>query len=237
MNELDIRTISPKLIKAYREAVYVIQIEDREIALQVNKASPQLAKLMMEWEVSTAAFLTAFNPFSQVLDPQENEARQKKMWADAQPMCPKIFPGIGRDKNDQWPHELSMLALGIHQQDAQALADQYEQNAFLWISNEQGFVSLKLRHPIAEATDQELQEWMLGLSQPHMLALLRGAYPDVKWLMTISEAEMEHWLFPQYWDLNKPWPLATPDGTAISAGTEMDRMFKLTASGLEKLYS
>jgi hypothetical protein len=78
---------------------------------------------------------------------------------------------------------------------------------------------------------------MLGLSQPHMLALLRGAYPDVKWLMTISETEMEHWLFPQYWDLNQPWPLATPDGTAISAGTEMDRMFKLRASGLEKLYS
>jgi len=55
--------------------------------------------------------------------------------------------------------------------------------------------------------------------------------------MTVSEGEREHWLFPQYWDLNKPWPLATPDGTAISAGTEMDRMFKLTASGLEKLYS
>lgn len=237
MDELEIRTISPKLIKAYREAVYVVHLGDREIALQVNQASSQLAELMKEWEVTTAAFLTAFNPYSQALDAQENEARQKKMWIDALPMCSKIFPGIGRDKDGQWPHELSMLTLGIHLEDAKALADKYAQNAFLWVSNEQGFVSLKLQHPIGEPTNQELQEWTLGLSQAHMLALLRGSYPDVKWLMTISEAELEHWLFPQYWDLNQPWPLATPDGTAISAGTEMDRMFKLTASGLEKLYS
>lgn len=237
MNELNTKTISPKLIKAYREAIYVINLGDREIALQVSKASLPLAKLMEEWDVSTAAFLTGFNPYSKILDSQENELRQKKMWSDAQPICSKIFPGIGRDKNDQWPDELSMLALGINLQDAQALADQYEQNAFLWISNRQGFVSLKLRHPIAEPPDEDLKEWGLGLSQPYTLAILRGAYPDVKWLMTISEAEMEHWLFPDHWDLNKPWPLATPEGVAISAGTEMDRMFKLTASGLEKLYS
>ena len=236
MNELETKTISPALIKAYREAVYVVDIGDQEIALQVNKASSRLANLMVDWEVTTAAFLTAFNPYSQVLDPEENAARQKRMWADALPMCPKIFPGIGRDKDDQWPHELSMLALGIHLEDAQALADRYEQNAFIWISNEQGFVSLKLRHPIAEPSEQELYDWIQSLSQAHMLAVLRGSNLDLKWLMTISEAEREHWLFPQYWDLNQPWPLATPDGTAISAGTEMDRMFKLTASGLEKLY-
>ena len=237
MDELEIRTISPKLIKAYREAVYVVHLGDREIALQVNQASGQLAELMHEWEVSTAAFLTACNPYRHTLDAQENEARQKKMWADAQPMCPKIFPGIGRDKDGQWPHELSMLTLGIHLEDAKSLATQYQQNAFLWISNEQGFVSLKLQYPIADPTDAELHEWTLGLSQAHLLALMRGSYPDVKWLMTISKAELEHWLFPQYWDLNQSWPLATPDGTAICAGTEMDRMFKLSASGLEKLYS
>lgn len=236
MNELETKSISPVLIRAYREAVYVVDIGDQEIALKVNKASSQLANLMVDWEVTTAAFLTAFNPYSQAFDPEENAARQKRMWADALPMCPKIFPGIGRDQDDQWPHELSMLALGIHLEDAQALADCYEQNAFLWISNEQGFVSLKLRHPIAEPTEQELYDWTLSLSQAHMLAVLRGAYPDLKWLMTISEAEREHWLFPQYWDLNRPWPLACPDGTAISAGTEMDRMFRLAASGLEKLY-
>lgn len=237
MNELAIRTISPALIKAYRDAVYLIHLGDQEIALQVNQASHQLVKLMDEWEVSTAAFLTAFNPYSQTLDAQENEARQKKMWADAQPMCPKIFPGLGRDQRNQWPHELSMLALGIHLEDAQTLADRYEQNAFLWVSNEQGFVSLKLRHPIAEPTSQEWHEWTLHLSQAHMLALMQGTHPDAKWLMTIPEAELEHWLFPQHWDLNEPWPLATPEGAPISTGTEMDRMFRLAASGLEKLHS
>ena len=237
MSEQDIRGISPNLIKAYREAVYVVDFGDREITLQVGKANAALAKSMKGCEVTTAAFLTAFNPYSQVVDSVENEVRQKRMWADAQPMCPKIFPGIGRDKNDQWPHELSMLALGIDLEDAQALADRYEQNAFLWISNEPAFVGLKLRHPIAEPTTEELKEWLLKQPQHYQLALLRGTYPDVKWLMTISEAETEHWLFPERWDLNQPWPHATPDGTAISAGTEMDRMFKLTASGLEKLYS
>ena len=160
------RSISPNLIKAYRQAIYVVHLGDREIALQVNQASLPLAKLMEEWEVTTAAFLTAFNPYSQVLDPAENEARQKQMWVDALSMCPKIFPGIGRDKNDQWPHELSMLALGIGLQDAQALADQYEQNAYLWISNEQGFVSLKLRHTMRSLVSKSS---MSGLKASHRL--------------------------------------------------------------------
>jgi hypothetical protein len=237
MSEQDIRGISPNLIKAYREAVYVVDFGDGEITLQVGKANPALAKFMKGCDVTTAAFLTAFNPYSQVVDSVENEARQKSMWTDAQPMCPKIFPGIGRDKNDQWPHELSMLALGIRLEDAQALADRYGQNAFLWISNEQGFVGLRLCHPIAEPTTEELKEWLFKQPQHYQLAVLRGTNLDVKWLMTISEAETGHWLFPERWDLNQPWPLATPDGTAISAGTEMDRMFKLTASGLEKFYS
>lgn len=64
MSELDIRSISPKLIKAYREAIYVVHLGDREIALQVGKVSAELAELMKDWEVSTAAFLTAFNPYS-----------------------------------------------------------------------------------------------------------------------------------------------------------------------------
>ena len=49
--------------------------------------------------------------------------------------------------------------------------------------------------------------------------------------MTVSEGEQAHWLSPTDWDLNKPWPLAKPDGSSMGIGTELDRIFKIIAAG------
>ncbi len=54
--------------------------------------------------------------------------------------------------------------------------------------------------------------------------------------MSTPALEQAHWLAPEQWDLNKIWPLARPDGTAMGIGTEMDRMFKLIAAGIQKVY-
>ena len=53
--------------------------------------------------------------------------------------------------------------------------------------------------------------------------------------MSTSIKEQLHWLDIDSWDLNRPWPLAKPDGSAMGIGTELDRMFKLIAAGQSRM--
>jgi hypothetical protein len=146
-------SISPELVKAYCEADYVIHIADRDIVLRVGKANLELAGLMRGYEVATAAYLTAFNPFSAVSSSQENELNQSALIADIYSLGRKYALGEGRDVANLWASEASVLAMGISFESAELLAERYKQNAFLWISNEDGFVSLNLRYPIAAGVD------------------------------------------------------------------------------------
>jgi hypothetical protein len=141
-------SISPELVKAYCEADYVIHIADADIALRVGKASPKLAELMRGYEVNSAAYLTAFNPFSALLSSQENELNQSALVADIHSLGLKYLLGEGKDVTNLWASEASALALGISFESAELLAERYKQNAFLWISSKDAFVSLNLRYPI-----------------------------------------------------------------------------------------
>jgi hypothetical protein len=142
-------SIPPELVKAYCEADYVVHIADQDIVLRVGKSSPELASLMRGYEVNSAAYLTAFNPFSVVSSSQENELNQSALIADVYSLGLKCVLGEGRDIANLWASEPSALVLGISFQSAELLAERYKQNAFLWISSEDAFVSLNLRYPIA----------------------------------------------------------------------------------------
>jgi hypothetical protein len=148
MNKLT-HFIPIELVKAYCDADYVVQTADQDIVLRVGSASPQLASLMRGYEVNSAAYLTAFNPFSAVSSAQENELNQSALTADIRSLGLKCILGEGRDVANLWASEASALALGISFQSAELLAERYKQNAFLWISSEDAFVSLNLRYPIA----------------------------------------------------------------------------------------
>jgi len=147
------RSISPELVKAYCEADYVIHLADRDIVLKVGKTNPELAILMRRYEVTTAAYLTAFNPFSAVSSSQENDLNQSALIADIYSLGLKYVLGEGRDVANLWASEASVLAMGISFESAEILAKRYQQNAFLWISSGDGFVSLNLRYPIAAGMD------------------------------------------------------------------------------------
>jgi len=139
--------ISAELEKAYREALYVIHCEDKNIVLRVEHANPELAALMKIHETNSAAFLTAFNPYSILSTAEENVRNQNSLIADIHSLGLTSIAGEGSDSSNLWPSEPSVLALGISLQSAELLADRYGQNAFLWISSDDGFVGLNLRYP------------------------------------------------------------------------------------------
>jgi hypothetical protein len=49
--------------------------------MRIGQPCPELTRLMAERNTSCAAFITAWNPFSQQLSPKENEQRQQELKA------------------------------------------------------------------------------------------------------------------------------------------------------------
>jgi hypothetical protein len=230
------KTVHPNLVRAYREAIYIVNEGDDAIALKVGEVSPALAALMHVHKATTAAILTAYNPYSEIQPSAENERMQAALVAELKATAVVCFDAIGSDPNGDWEPEASTLALGISLVEAERLADQFSQNAFLWISNASAFINLKLRYPVGDPTPDELTQWFAQLDDELRAPAIALSAQERNWLMTTSRSEQRHWLLPSAWDWNTPWPLARPDGCAISIGTELDRMFKLVSSGLEKLH-
>jgi hypothetical protein len=227
-------SISPSLVRAYREAKFVVDYTS-PITLLVGQSNSSLRTLLKEHNVSTAAFITAFNPYSNVLSDQENIGAQNSLLKDIKALGLPSINGFGQDIAEQWPKELSVLILDITESQAEVLADKYSQNAFIWIGSVDAFPALRLRHPIALPTSDELTEWLskLAINLSSKAKLLSPL--DQAWIMSVTDTEQKHWLDTDSWDLNKVWPLAKPDGSAMGIGTELDRVFKLIAAGQSQI--
>jgi hypothetical protein len=191
---------------------------------------------MRAHKVQTAAIITAYNPFSETQPSAENERQQKVLVAALKPKSIACFDAIGSDPEGEWEPEASKLALGISLVDAERLADQFGQNAFIWINTADAFVSLRLRFAIGKPQQDEVQDWIATLPEPLQGQAKARTIKEQALLMSVARQEQIHWLNPNGWDLNQVWPLACPDGSAMGIGTEMDRMFKLIAAGIQKVY-
>jgi hypothetical protein len=230
------KTVHPNLVRAYREAIYIVNEGDDAIALKVGEVGHALAALMRVHKIQTAAIITAYNPFSEIQPSAENERQQKALVAALKSKSIACFDAIGSDPEGKWQPEASTLALGISLVDAERLADQFGQNAFIWINTVDAFISLRLRFEIGVPNNEEVQDWIQALPEPLQGEAQTRSIKEQALLMSVASQEQLHWLNPNGWDLNEVWPLSCPDGSAMGIGTEMDRMFKLIAAGIQKVY-
>ena len=143
------RTISPELIRAYREAHYIVLDEGKEIRLQVDTINLELARLMSNKNAHTASVLTAYNPYSEVKTKQDNELAQMQLRQRLQEKGIAMLDAIGRDAKEQWESEPSVLALDLTLKQAETLADEFGQNAFIWVPKQDAVIELCLRYPSA----------------------------------------------------------------------------------------
>jgi Protein of unknown function (DUF3293) len=114
-------TIPTELLQAYAETRYTVHT-DEKFTLKIGELSPSLLHLFHQTNALCAAFVTAYNPFSEQLTVTQNEALQTALKADLTKRSLKFIDGIGQHLNGQWPGEPSVLILARH----------YEQNAFVW---------------------------------------------------------------------------------------------------------
>jgi hypothetical protein len=119
------------LLAAYLQTEYWVHGEPAFL-LQIDQTSEALKALYREFHVQSAAFITAYNPWSKTLSEAENRARQSQLETSMAGLGFPILPGIGQDPSGEWPGEVSCLVLGIDQETALRVGREYEQNAIVW---------------------------------------------------------------------------------------------------------
>lgn len=124
-------TIDPGLVEAYKATDYRVDAHP-PFVLKIGLASPQLAQLYHQHGATCAAFLTACNPYSEVVGDVENAAFLHKLGRELTSLGLTFIPGMGQDNQGQWPGEPSFLIFGLQLDEAQAMGAQYRQNALVW---------------------------------------------------------------------------------------------------------
>lgn len=223
--------VHPRLLLAYRRARYVVETP-APVELRVGRASRELSDVLRNVRCDTAALLTAYNPASQVTDDHANRQAQRRLQHDLESLGVGCLAGFGEDADGCWPPEPSLLALGLSRAHADTLADKYGQSAYLWFGSEAAYCSLRLRQALLIPGDNEIMRWRETLPPAERDRAAGLNARDQAALMSVPDIERSHWLSPESWDLNMPWPLTLPEGGSIGVGTELDRMFKLIASGM-----
>ncbi|MFN3890745.1 MAG: DUF3293 domain-containing protein [Beijerinckiaceae bacterium] len=123
--------ISDELIKAYGDTDYVV-LNTAPFTLKIGKRSPELQEIYERHRVRSAAFLTAWNPYSQLRAADENARRNEELADELKRRGLKALPAVGRDPSGKWAGEESFLVLGIAPEIASTLGIQFEQNGYLW---------------------------------------------------------------------------------------------------------
>ncbi len=123
--------IDPALIQAYRETQYRV-LGAHSMVLRPDVFSNDLAALHQTLAVDCSGFITACNPYSQVVDARANTQRQSELAGVLASCGLVVFEGMGKHPNAQWTAEPSFLVAGIALDEACAMGRQFEQNAIIW---------------------------------------------------------------------------------------------------------
>jgi len=124
--------LEPDLIAAYKDTSFQAHVGDEMITLKVGQQCPALQSVFGQHNVTTACYITAYNPFGRLLTWQENEDRNARMRTKLASVYP-IFDGVGVDPNGEWEGEASILALGASKDASLTLAEAWEQNAVVFV--------------------------------------------------------------------------------------------------------
>ena len=117
---------------AYRATSYFVDGPTGRFTIRVGAVSPEADALAAEHNVTTWAYLTAYNAGSVQASPEHNLARQRELEQAVTAAALPFFRGEGRGDDGAWPAEPSLLVLGIGEEDAAALARRFGQAAFVF---------------------------------------------------------------------------------------------------------
>lgn len=118
---------------AYRRTRYVVAREGGNAVVRTDRTSPELDALLRELGLETWVIVSAFNPFSKGLSPEENEKRHAGLLAEVVRHGWPFRQASGEPApEDGWRPEKSLFVAGVGREKAAALGAKFGQNAVVF---------------------------------------------------------------------------------------------------------
>lgn len=129
--------LSKELVSNYLAAWYQIRIDTtRLIMLRIGSQSRSVATLLQATGNQNAAYITACNPASQMVTPEENQSATIQLYKQLAGYSKHLYPGESIDPAGEWPAEAGFLALGIDLATARTIGHAFGQNAIIWMNTD-----------------------------------------------------------------------------------------------------
>lgn len=125
-------SVDPALIRAYRQAEYVV-FGEIELVFRIGEASPELDELLDGELATTAAFISPGNRRGRRQSESDNANAFLEMNLLLKESSYGRIAGEGRDPEGKWPPEASLLLVGISRMEAEKLGRALAQNAIVFI--------------------------------------------------------------------------------------------------------
>ena len=120
--------MNKELFRAYAETDF--NVFNPAITINIGENNDLLNNLLLKHGVEEWAYITPFNPYSNVLSEEQNEQRYKELKNKISDYI--YFEGEGIGKDLSWKPEKSFLILGITKEKAIEIGNEYEQNAIVY---------------------------------------------------------------------------------------------------------
>ena len=120
------------LMSDYSATTYKVYLDNEiTIDLVVDELNKDLDTFLASQGCKSYAFITAWNPFSEKVDAEQNEIANTSLKKDLDQFM--VFDGMGIPAQpSEWEAEASFFILGISKEEAEELGKKYEQNAIVF---------------------------------------------------------------------------------------------------------
>jgi len=137
-------TLDATLTQAYLDSHYYFYIDHHSQRLKIGQRSIISQQLLIPYPNQGAVLITAWNPFSQLLDPYANDRANQQLRQSLVALKASILPAYGASADGQW-REDGFFAYPISRKTACELCYRYQQNAAIFIDS--GGMPELLLHP------------------------------------------------------------------------------------------
>jgi hypothetical protein len=127
--------ITQTLIDAYRTTNFNV-FGKPTFTLNIGEKSSEILNLFSREKCFSAAFITAWNPYSCQTPNHVNEIASAELETKLLDEKFILFDGEGIDPSGEWKGEPSFLALGISKETATEIGALFRQNAIVWIDSD-----------------------------------------------------------------------------------------------------
>lgn len=126
--------LDQRLVSAYLKTKYwteAVRMDESGLFFEIGQPAPDLESQLEAHDFRTFAFITAWNPASQMLDQWHNQWRNLQLEIELHPHCRLLRRGLGVGQEGDWPPEESFMCLNIPLEKAAELGRQFGQNAIV----------------------------------------------------------------------------------------------------------